>query len=515
MRISIVKAGSRASNAVLSHIDMSTHLVVCTHGVWGTRAHFNYIVEQLLESNSKTMEFYQDDSTCIEDSLAELKSRQGDDVVVIYRTRGNEGYSTYDGIDVCGARLAEEAETLIALIENNSERKVDRISMAGYSLGGLMSRYAVGLLYTRGVFNRIPPASFTTFCTPHVGVRVLGESRLASAFNSLAGSLMGKTGKQLFLEDRVRVRETAMTDSNRERFSKPMPLLEVMSYPESSFSKGLEAFKHRNLYANVVNDSRTAWYTAGIYDFDPFKGVNMESVTLPTVEGTNEIIVDTSRLNNIKLQQADSSNLLAPPPEAIKQPPGWLERRFRWAKVLYNIAVTMPMYAVTWIASAIFYGIISNRRRVQYAKGEYWKTNTSDDFVGALVNGKVHSPDSKGSESSSSASHGHHRSHSLEEGAFRTALEDQVDKTMDSMFTAMEYKTTEGDTLDLTKTKLVLSDTQKTIIENLSQLKWDKTAIHIRATKQAHAGAIVRHPDPSFYEGKTVVKHWIDNKARL
>lgn len=505
--MSIVKPWSAAS--VLPITAMSTHLVVCTHGVWGTRAHFNYIVQQLLHTNSRTMEFYQDDPTCIEDSLAELKSREGD-VVVIYRTRGNEGYSTYDGIDVCGARLAEETETLMALIETNSDRKVDRISMAGYSLGGLMSRYAVGLLYTRGVFRKVTPASFTTFCTPHVGVRVLGESSLASAFNSLAGSLMGKTGKQLFLEDRVRVRDTAMTDANRDRLSKPMPILEMMSYPDSSFSKGLAAFQYRNLYANVVNDSRTAWYTAGIYDFDPFKGVNMESVTLPTVPGTNDIIVDTARLNDIKLQTPDKSNLLDTPPEAIKQPPGWLERRFRWAKVLYNIAVTMPMYAVSWIASAIFYGIMSNRRRVQYAKGEYWKTNTSDDFVGALVNGKVHQ-----SDAGAGSAHGHHRSHSMDEGAFRTALEDQVDKTMDSMFTAMEYKTTEGDTLDLTQTKLVLSQTQKTIIENLSQLQWDKTAIHIRATKQAHAGAIVRHPDPSFYEGKTVVKHWIDNKSRL
>jgi esterase/lipase len=68
----------------------------------------------------------------------------------------NAGSFTYDGIDTGGERVAEEVEgKLEELAEAGSE--ITKISVVGYSLGGLIARYAVGLLFHRGVFEKIQP----------------------------------------------------------------------------------------------------------------------------------------------------------------------------------------------------------------------------------------------------------------------------------------------------------------------------------------------------------------------
>jgi predicted esterase len=68
----------------------------------------------------------------------------------------NAGSFTYDGIDTGGERVAQEVEgKLEELAESGHDIK--KISIIGYSLGGLISRYAIGLLFHRGVFDKIQP----------------------------------------------------------------------------------------------------------------------------------------------------------------------------------------------------------------------------------------------------------------------------------------------------------------------------------------------------------------------
>ena len=64
------------------------------------------------------------------------------------------------------------------------------------------------------------------------------------------------SGRQLFGVDKFR-------DTGRS-------LLSVLADPESIFIRGLAQFKHRSLYANVVNDRTVTYYTAGISQTDPF-----------------------------------------------------------------------------------------------------------------------------------------------------------------------------------------------------------------------------------------------------
>eukprot|EP00955_Chlamydomonas_euryale_P049473 354264-Chlamydomonas_euryale.AAC.2 len=52
--------------------------------------------------------------------------------------------------------------------------RVTKLSFIGYSLGGLISRYAVGILYARGWLaggsgGGVEPVNFVTVAAPHIG----------------------------------------------------------------------------------------------------------------------------------------------------------------------------------------------------------------------------------------------------------------------------------------------------------------------------------------------------------
>lgn len=56
--------------------------------------------------------------------------------VRILVAEGNEGTHTYDGIDICGGRVADEIEREVRRVEEDDCRRVRDISIMGYSVGG-------------------------------------------------------------------------------------------------------------------------------------------------------------------------------------------------------------------------------------------------------------------------------------------------------------------------------------------------------------------------------------------
>jgi hypothetical protein len=85
-----------------------------------------------------------------------LREQHPDAHLHILVAKSNSGNYTYDGIAHGGERLCKEIEDEIATVEE-SKRKVQRMSIVGYSMGGLFARYAIGLLESRGVFHNIQP----------------------------------------------------------------------------------------------------------------------------------------------------------------------------------------------------------------------------------------------------------------------------------------------------------------------------------------------------------------------
>lgn len=288
--------------------------------------HFDYIARQLEGRGALIVDDPQEEPL----STADL----GPSKVVVYRTRSNEGYFTYDGIDVCGARLASEVQTVIDAVNANDGLRVAKISIVGYSLGGLITRYAIGLLYKRGLFDEIEPVTYTSFCSPHLGVAVLGSAFRARAFNWVGTHSMSSTSRQLFLRDTFE--------------QSGVPLLLYMSDKSSPFYKGLEKFSERTLYANILNDHRCEFYTSAISGVDPYVGRALQ-LSGPFVDGYEPIVLDIDGKIELDERQPDSR-------------PSLLQRALKVAIGVVKVAVIVPAWFVAFLLNAAYQGVVSSSR---------------------------------------------------------------------------------------------------------------------------------------------------------
>ena len=123
----------------------------------------------------------------------------------------------YDGFDNCGERVAQEVSSVtrppqihlgshgMKVYEEIDKltaegRTVTRFSILGYSMGGLIGRYLLGILHTRNFFDKITPVNFTTFATPHVGIPRYPGIRWSLA-TTLVPVMLAKSGEQFVHAD--------------------------------------------------------------------------------------------------------------------------------------------------------------------------------------------------------------------------------------------------------------------------------------------------------------------------
>ncbi|KAF9006091.1 putative serine esterase-domain-containing protein [Cyathus striatus] len=212
----------------------SVHLLVLIHGMWGHPVH----LAELHRIARETYENPSADGIQLEILLAETNSEE----------------STYDGIDWGGERVAQEVRDKIQELEKDG-KQVTRFSVTGYSLGGLVARYLVGVLHQQGFFADVTPVNFNTIATPHIGLPRY-PSFMSSVFSSLGPKLLSRTGEQFYCADK-------WSPNGR-------PLLIVMADPNRIFYQALSLFKHIRIYANAVNDRTVPYCTAAIELNDPF-----------------------------------------------------------------------------------------------------------------------------------------------------------------------------------------------------------------------------------------------------
>ncbi|KAI7758006.1 hypothetical protein M8C21_018727 [Ambrosia artemisiifolia] len=211
----------RGANGVKD--EEADHLLVLVHGIYASPSDWRYVE-------------------------AELKRRSC-----------NTYSKTFAGIDGAGKRLADEVRQVVKSREN-----LKRISFLAHSLGGLIARYAVGVLYTRaddrtaGLIAGLEAISFITLATPHLGVRgnkqlpfLLGVPMLEKIAAPMAPIFVGRTGSQLFL-----------TDGKPDR--PPLLLRMTTDSEEADFISALGAFKYRILYANASYDHMVGRRTSSI-----------------------------------------------------------------------------------------------------------------------------------------------------------------------------------------------------------------------------------------------------------
>lgn len=78
-----------------------------------------------------------------------LRATHPPDRLYLLLSKRNAGSLTYDGIEKGGERLSAEIEAQLC------DKKFVKLSIVGYSLGGLVARYAVGLLQAKGILDQV------------------------------------------------------------------------------------------------------------------------------------------------------------------------------------------------------------------------------------------------------------------------------------------------------------------------------------------------------------------------
>lgn len=374
----------------------------------------------------------------------------------------NANMLTYDGIEVGGERVTREIEETLEELESKGE-KIEKISMVGYSLGGLVARYACGLLYHKGWFDKIEPVNFTTFATPNLGVRSPGGGSLSGFYNIMGASTLATSGRQMFLIDNFR--------------KTGRPLLSIMADPEAPFVKGLSRFQRRSLYANIINDKSVNFFTSSMSRTDPF--VRPDELDIKYQKGYEPVIIDAEHPFNRK--QAEEKALYYS--RFMRETKGWIKN----LPLVAFLCVFIPVGTIVFLGNAVVQTIRSNNRVRLHEAGKMGVT--PDMYRLPLLQEAQHRVDNMYIQSAPST---------------------------DTYMTESDG-TADGEKLQRTKSwggdfpTLALTKEQFAMIDAMDQVGWKKYPVWIHNVRHSHAAIIRRMPKDSFYEGKTVVKHWVDH----
>ncbi|CCM06205.1 uncharacterized protein FIBRA_08448 [Fibroporia radiculosa] len=313
----------------------NVHLLVLVHGMWGHPGH--------LAAVRKTI----GDLRCQPSSA----TGPGGERLEVLLAETNREDNTYDGIDWGGERVAEEIYEHIKQLEE-AGKKVTRFSITGYSLGGLIARYVIGILYQRRFFETVTAVNFNTFATPHIGLPKY-PTVFSSVTSYLGPKLLSRTGEQFWAIDKW---------SARGR-----PVLEVMADPDRPFYQALCLFRHLRIYANAVNDMTVAYPTAAIEDEDIFVNHATNGINIELDEQYSPIIKSYS-LPEVQPAQA-------PPPKPltadwwkrfrVSMPPA-LQFSFPYNILIYiSLPIVFPLL-LTLILSRLSLASRASRQRLKH-----------------------------------------------------------------------------------------------------------------------------------------------------
>ncbi|KAL1964141.1 hypothetical protein VTN77DRAFT_7229 [Rasamsonia byssochlamydoides] len=451
------------------------HLCVLVHGLWGNPTHLDYVASALRE-------------------------RYGEDRLYILAAQRNAGSFTYDGIELGGERLAHEIEeTLEKLAARGYQMK--KLSMVGYSLGGLVARYALGLLHAKGWLDKLEPVTFTTFASPHVGVRSPIKGFPNHIWNVLGARTLSMSGRQLFMIDKFR-------DTGK-------PLLSVLADPDSIFIRALAKFKNRSVYANIVNDRSTVFYTTGISKVDPF--VDPENTNFNYVKGYEPVVIDPDVY-------------VVPPKEVEDTPSAWTVagRRFQkfLAKLPYAIFffIFVPIASMLFLLNSVVQNFLSRQRIRLHEEGKTGVLFSSyrvplivQDVRGAVED--VFESVNASQDQEYLSDPGDDKTKQQKRLRRQEKLADESTPLLQQTETRedhdVENDRSKADSTTSELPLLALTPAQFAIIDSLNAVGFRKYPVYIHKHRHSHAAIIVRMPKKGFEEGKIVIKHWLDHEFQI
>lgn len=158
--------------------------------------------------------------------------------------------NTHDGIANGGERLVDDVRKVIRQ-EEDKGCKFHKLSILGFSLGGIYARYLAGALYqSDGTLAGLRAGALILVASPHLGVRKFGVYRFVPDAVCSA-PVFSETVRELMLSDdrQILVRMTEDGTDEKENIK---------------FLSSLKAFEERILYANLRNDFMVNFGTAAL-----------------------------------------------------------------------------------------------------------------------------------------------------------------------------------------------------------------------------------------------------------
>ena len=412
-----------------------------------------------------------------------LRDKHPEDRLHILNAKGNAGNFTYDGIELGAERVTHEIEDTLEQLERDG-KQIKKLSVVGYSLGGLVARYVIGLLYSKGWFSKIEPVNFTTFATPHLGVRtpVLGVHH--RVWNILGSRTLSMSGRQLFTIDTFR--------NNKQ------PLLAILADPNSIFIKALSKFKHRVLYANIVNDRSAPYYTTCITQTDPF--TNLEAVNLNYLPNYSPNILDPSD------------------PVTPKDPPNPLPIYARLASSSQSLLSGLPFAALLTVLIPIGSVVFLVNSGIQSVRSQQ-RIRLHEQGRAGIGLGSYRIPlmieSARGTVEGAFASMTTGQSPAASEPPDSSELSEKppCSPTVDDSQKLKRVNSPAPHKSDFPQ--LALTDDQLAMIRNLDAVGFRKYRVHIRKVRHSHAAIIVRRGIDFNDEGEVVIRHWLDEEFEI
>lgn len=327
--------------------------------------------------------------------------------------------------------------------------------------------------------------NFTTFATPHLGVRTPLVGPHSYLWNVLGARTLSTSGRQLFLIDTFR-------DTGK-------PLLAVLADSSSIFIRALQRFKHRSLYTNIINDRSAVYYTTSISKTDPF--VDLSAVELNPLPGYNGVLLDPE--DPVKPKQLPQLSLL----ERLKV--GSMTT-LQSIPFILLLGIAVPIGSVLFLLNSGLQTFRSAQRVKLHESGkagigiEQYRIPLIEEARAGI--GRVYA-----------GMAGDVGEEYLPTPSETDEDDDGDDKPQDGVGTSTADL--KGGDEAVTKRHrghqgqfptLALTHEQFEMIENLDAVGFTKYPVHIRKVRHSHAAIVVRSRwRPGFDEGKIVVGHWV------
>jgi hypothetical protein len=434
------------------------HLLVLVHGLWGNPNHLNHLRDT-------------------------LQAQQSDERLHIFLPKSNADSFTYDGIEVGGERITNEIEHKIKELEQIGA-KIKKISLTGYSLGGLVSRYAIGLMYKNGLFDDIEPVNFTTFATPHLGIKTPKKGYRSVLWDFMGSRTLSVSGQQMFLIDKFR-------DSGR-------PLLSVMADESSIFMKGLNLFKNKWLYANTTNDRSVPFFTASINSSDPF--VDLDKIDVHYLPDQDDPVV-LDPVHPVSLRKASKQE--------------GLSRSERFSLISQQTRTALPFYALFFSLFPLVLPAFLVNSVIQTYKSTQ-RVQLHEKGLAGINLGRYRIPLLEEAQAAQDRALQRMASQTEEEFLPTPPPEQESPSTSTSSLGSHEYERKRLRRRRSSRSKnspfptLALSDEQFEMMENLNGVGFTKYPVHIQRHRHTHAAIVVRIEKEGFDEGRVVVRHWAE-----